>query len=435
DAIMFWYPVYRLNAILLFITAIISTLTLVGLYRVLPEAFSLKSPDQLQQIIDEQTAALQIANQKLKESEEQFKALVNNNPDLITLMSDKLEYKFVNDTIKNMSGLKDEDYFGKTPKDVLPDHPHTEMFTEQLQKVVDTKEIVEYEIGTISSRKGFGYFAVNMIPYFNKLKEIIGVITITKDVTSIRNNEKALNQNIDELKVLSKRLEYKRNVLQDFAYIVSHNLRSPTGNLMALINLNKKTQDPQKKEIIVEKIFDVASQLGRTVQELSEVVNINQNMSAEKEWLRFEDILQNQIISLSAQIMQSEATVSFDFSACEGIQYSKVYLESIFLNLLTNSLKYASPERKPVIFFSSNIDEKGVITLVCKDNGLGIDLNKYGNKIFSLHKTFHQHADSRGVGLFITKNQIKSMGGSISVESEPDKGASFIIKFNEFDLS
>jgi len=434
DAIMFWYPLYRLNATLLFVTALISTATLIGLYKILPEAFNLKSPAQLQKIIDDQTAALQIANQKLRDSEEQFKTLVNNNPDLITLMSKDLKYKFINDSIKSITTLNDEDFIDKTPREVLPNHPHTDLFIEQLEHAIETSQIVNYEVGTISTKRGFGYFSVNMIPLFNKQYEVENVLTITKDVTQIKNNEKALKKNIDDLSKLSKRLEYKRNVLQDFAYIVSHNLRSPTGNLIALIELCKKTEQPDKKAIVIDKIFDVAAQLTNTVQELSEVVNINQNLETKKEWLRFEDILQNQITSLTAQIMESKADIQYNFNSCEGIHYSKVYLESIMLNLLTNALKYASPNRTPEIFFSSTINEKGLISLRCKDNGLGIDLNKYGSKIFSLHKTFHQHKDSRGVGLFITKNQVKSMGGSISVESEPDKGATFIINFNEFEL-
>jgi sensor histidine kinase regulating citrate/malate metabolism len=101
------------------------------------------------------------------------------------------------------------------------------------------------------------------------------------------------------------------------------------------------------------------------------------------------------------------------------------------LNLLTNALKYASPNRIPEIYFETNISETGLITLVCTDNGQGIDMIKHGNKLFSLHKTFHNHPDARGVGLFITRNQIESLGGSIHAISEVDKGTTFIIHFNE----
>ena len=167
---------------------------------------------------------------------------------------------------------------------------------------------------------------------------------------------------------------------------------------------------------------------------MNKLVNINQNMEMERQELSFAEILENTMVSLSAQITATHAEITYNFSACELINYPKMYLESILLNLLTNSLKYSSKERIPKISFISNKEENGLITLECKDNGLGIDLARYGKKIFSLHKTFHNNPDAKGIGLFITKHQIKSLGGSITVESEVNKGATFFIKFNEIEV-
>jgi PAS domain S-box-containing protein len=434
DADMFWFPLYRLNAVFLFITAVISAATVVALYKNLPAAFSLKSPEQFQKIIDEQTAILQLTNQRLKASEEQFKALVNNNPDIITLMGSNLQYKFVNDSLGMISFKNLNDYIGKTPTEMLPHHPHATTFTEKLQYVIDAGENVLYEVESFVAKRGACYFSVQMIPLFDKLENVSDILTITKDITEIKLNEIKLNDTIDELNKLTKRLEYKRNTLQDFTYIVSHNLRSPTGNLISLIDLYKRTTDLQKKELLLSKIFDVSHQLGNTVHDLSEVLNINQNAVLQKEVLHFETIVASQITSLASQIMDAEASITFDFSACETILYPKVYLESIILNLLTNALKYSSAERRPEIVFTTTKNRKGLISLYCKDNGQGIDLKKYGSKIFSLHKTFHNNPDAKGVGLFITKNQIKSMGGSITVQSEVDKGTTFTVHFNEIEL-
>ena len=434
DASMFWFPLYRLNAVLLFITAIISAATVFALYKNLPIAFSLKSPEQLQKIIDEQTATLKLTNQRLKASEEQFKALVNNNPDIITLMGSDLQYKFVNDSLALISFKGLQEYIGKTPFEVLPHHPHTTKFTEHLQFVIDTGEKVQYELESFVSKRGACFFSVQMIPLFDKSEKVTDVLTLTKDISETKLNEIKLNDTIDELFKLSKKLEYKRNTLQNFTYIVSHNLRSPTGNLISLINLYQRTTDIQKKELLLSKIFDVSKQLDNTVHDLSEVLNVNPNVEMQQEILRFDTIVASQITSLASQIMVSEASITSDFSACETIFYPKIYLESIILNLLTNALKYSSAERKPIIKVTTKKDPDGLISLYCKDNGMGIDLKKYGDKIFSLYKTFHNNPDSKGVGLFITKNQIKSMGGSITVHSEPDKGTIFEIHFNETEL-
>ena len=434
DAIMFWCPLYRLNAALLFITAIVSSCTIIVLYKVLPQAFNLKSPQQLQKIIDEQTNDLNEYNQKLKESEQQFKALVNKNPDVITLIDKNLRYKFVNDSLCSLYGRELESFIGKSPLEALPNYPNSIIFTEHIKETFKTGKPVNYEVTALYENKGQVYYAVEIIPLFDNQGQVNEVLTISKDITKTRNDEAHLKDTIHRLDKLSKRMEFKRNVLQNFAYIVSHNLRSPTGNLVALIDIYKRTTDEKKKNELIGKFFDVTVQLSNTVHNLSDVVNINQNMEMERQELLFKEILQNTMVSLSAQITATHAEITYDFSACETINYPKMYLESIILNLLTNALKYSSKERTPKVSFISNKEENGLITLECKDNGLGIDLEKYGKKVFSLHKTFHNNPDAKGIGLFITKHQIKSLGGSITVESEVDKGATFFIKFNEIEV-
>jgi signal transduction histidine kinase len=103
-------------------------------------------------------------------------------------------------------------------------------------------------------------------------------------------------------------------------------------------------------------------------------------------------------------------------------------LESIFQNLLSNAIKYRAPNRKAKIHFETNVRNEAV-ELRVTDNGQGIDLKKFGDKLFGLHRTFHNHDEARGVGLFLIKTQIESMGGSISAESQVGKGTTFIIQF------
>jgi signal transduction histidine kinase len=104
-------------------------------------------------------------------------------------------------------------------------------------------------------------------------------------------------------------------------------------------------------------------------------------------------------------------------------------LESILLNFLSNSIKYASPERLPIINFNT-IQKNNAIELSISDNGIGIDISKYHDRLFGMYKTFHGNKDARGIGLFITKNQIDAMGGKVEVFSEVNVGTTFKITFS-----
>jgi signal transduction histidine kinase len=101
-------------------------------------------------------------------------------------------------------------------------------------------------------------------------------------------------------------------------------------------------------------------------------------------------------------------------------------MDSVVLNLLTNAIKYRSPERDSFAQISGKVEKQHFILSIA-DNGLGIDLQRHGNKLFGMYKTFHTHEDSRGVGLFMTKNQIDAMGGRIEVSSEVNIGTTFKI--------
>src|SRR5690606_37667081 len=100
----------------------------------------------------------------------------------------------------------------------------------------------------------------------------------------------------------------------------------------------------------------------------------------------------------------------------------------IIQNLISNAIKYKNPDRAPVILIESYI-ENNIVKLRVKDNGLGIDLERNGDKIFGFRKTFHKHPDAKGLGLFITRNQIETLGGKIYVESKPNIGTTFTIEF------
>ncbi|WP_299252022.1 ATP-binding protein [uncultured Lacinutrix sp.] len=185
-----------------------------------------------------------------------------------------------------------------------------------------------------------------------------------------------------------------------------------------------------KKVVLFEKFETVINHLTETLNTLIKALKSKNEGVENMETITFDDILIKTKEILSGQILKTDAKITSDFSKSPNIEYNKFYLESIFLNLLSNAIKYKSEDRAPEIFIQSVIED-GVQKIAFKNNGLGINLKRHGHKMFGLNKVFHRHPDAKGVGLFMTKVQIESLGGSITVESEVNTGSSFKINFNK----
>jgi signal transduction histidine kinase len=78
---------------------------------------------------------------------------------------------------------------------------------------------------------------------------------------------------------------------------------------------------------------------------------------------------------------------------------------------------------------ASTHQKENYTTLIFQDFGIGIDLNRNRDKVFGLYQRFHNYPDSKGLGLYLVKSQVEAMGGTISIESEVDKGTTFTLIF------
>lgn len=248
------------------------------------------------------------------------------------------------------------------------------------------------------------------------------------DITERKKSEDELLRSKQSLEAIAVKLQEQNRQLDEFAHIISHNLRSPVGNIKALISLLDANSSLLDYQQIFEKIKTVSSNLGETMNELMETLKVKTDTDIPRIEIRFKEVFDKVIQSLEGELIQQSASITFDFNDAPRIYYSKAYLESIFQNLLTNALKYSSPKRKPEIKVTTSTVETG-IELRVQDNGLGIDMQKHGGKLFGLHKTFHEHKDAKGVGLFLVKTQVEALGGTIAAESELDQGTTFIIQF------
>jgi PAS domain S-box-containing protein len=226
------------------------------------------------------------------------------------------------------------------------------------------------------------------------------------------------------------KLTKQNTQLASFAQIASHNLRAPVSNLNSLLDLYDICETTEEKEITFSKFRTVIAHLSETLNTLIEVIKIKETKQSriEIKTLSFSKKFKKTEEIISEEINRLNAVITSNFSAVDTIKYNESYLESIFINLISNSLKYSSPERPLKIEVTTTINE-GKIELKITDNGLGIDLKKHGHKLFGLNQVFHRHKDSKGVGLYIVKNQIESLKGTISCTSKINKGTTFTITF------
>jgi PAS domain S-box-containing protein len=249
------------------------------------------------------------------------------------------------------------------------------------------------------------------------------------DISARKKSEENILDSKSNLEGVTLQLQEQNRKLDEFAHIISHNLRAPVKNIQALINLLDNQSEISDYKLIFDKLKNVAKNLGETMNELMDTLKVKTQSHVDLSEIRFKEVLDKVVQSLEGELIVAQASVTFDFNEAPTINYSKPYLESIFQNLLTNAVKYRSPNRKPSVHFRSYMTDNH-LELQVTDNGQGIDLEKFGDKLFGLHKTFHTHQEARGVGLFLVKTQVEALGGSISVNSEVDKGTTFTIRFN-----
>ena len=227
------------------------------------------------------------------------------------------------------------------------------------------------------------------------------------------------------LNLTSIDLRNKIEQLEEFNRIVAHNLRGPVGNILQLSEMLH--EEKEAVDFYVPLLKEASASLDSTVKDLIKILEIKLNKSIAFQHCFFEEIVSKVKSMLNIQIYNQGIRFITAFEV-ESIDYPSVYLESILYNLISNAIKYRKQRAIPEVKLRTYIEDERVV-LEVSDNGLGIDLKKYGHQIFKLNKIFHKGFDSKGLGLFILKNQIETLGGSISVKSEPDIGSTFKVVF------
>ncbi|MBI1185258.1 PAS domain S-box protein [bacterium] len=355
----------------------------------------------------------------LEQSEDRFRRLAENSPNVIFRFAvhPELQLEYVSPVVEDMFGYQPEELYrlGKYPEHIFFEKRLANIFGNYFIKGQWQKSII------CQLRKADGkliWVDIKSVPVYNDKDEIIAFEGVISDIDTLKQSEQKLLDQKTEL--ITKNTE-----LEQFTYIASHDLRSPVINFNALLQMFDRDGMTQHNLALLNKLDLTSGKLYETLHDLMDVIALQKRSTSPFEKLNFNTVITDIITQLSEPINESEAQIVL-YLAVETVVYVRIHLKSIIQNLITNAIKYRSELHNCEICISTKrLDD--MILLKVEDNGLGIDMDKFGDRIFGMFQVFHSGKGGKGLGLFIIKKQIEQLGGKIRVESELNKGTTFFI--------
>lgn len=332
---------------------------------------------------------------------------------------ESFSFTFISKKVEQILGYKPYEWINDN--NFWKEHIHPEDRDRAVEYCLSqTKERLNHDIEyRMIAKNGGSVWLRDMVNIVFENGKALSLRGIMIEITKAKNVENDLNNSFNLVTKQNERL-------LNFSYIISHNLRSHTSNIASIVSLIEASESELEKEHLMQLLVTVSNLLSETMDHLNEVINIRTNISLFSESLNLHQYIENALKIFTKKIISKAVIVSNLIPNDLIINYNSAYLESILFNLISNAIRYGHPERQTLITIEWVIDKDKKI-LKISDNGIGIDMIKNANKIFGMYKTFSDYPDSKGVGLFITKNQIEAMGGTITIESQPNVGTIFKI--------
>ncbi|HEY8659459.1 MAG TPA: PAS domain-containing sensor histidine kinase [Hanamia sp.] len=342
---------------------------------------------------------------------------VQLSPDMICIAGYDGFFKKINPAVSNTLGYTQEELFSKPINEFV---------------------YIEDKVATIESRESVKR-SIPLIDFENRYVTKSGEI-VWLSWTSIGIEEKQVVFAIAKNITHKKRLEEDRNLLltdlteinnelKQLAYTTAHDLRSPVNSLLSIFSLidNKKVDNEEVVELL-DILKQSTESLRNTLDNYLDTLIQKRSLNIKVNKISLTESFDTVLRSLRSLIIDTKTEIILDFTKADVVNFNKTYLDSIFLNLISNSIKYAKPNTYPKIsLHSENVN--GVVVLVIKDEGLGFDMEKVKDRIFGFSQTFHDNKDSKGIGLYLVYNHLASLGGHIDIDSRINEGATFTITF------
>ena len=306
--------------------------------------------------------------------------------------------------------------------DLIPIKTHAAKILKQDREVISTGETLIIPEQEFTDVKGITHlFHTTKVQFTNAATSEKMVLGIAEDITGQKEAE-------TERSTITAELILRNQSLEKFTYIVSHNLRAPVANIMGLSDVLQIPSLVEEERVdMTAKLQTCSDKLNSVVIDLNNILQIDRKETRKKETIKLSEIVTDVELGFGGLVSKEGIKIKSDFSEINKVFTIKDYIYSVFFNLISNSIKFRRQDTKSEIHITSSMSN-GHLQIVFKDNGLGIDLEKRSKDVFGLYKRFHLDIDGKGMGLFMVKAQVESLGGNISLLSQVNKGTEFKIE-------
>lgn len=383
-----------------------------------------EAEQQLRALNSNLEAIIAERTRELRESNRRNQIFVNGAPSAIAMFDTEMRYIAASDRWLRDYRLDGKTLIGRSHYDVFPEiGDDWKQVHQDCLRGTATRNNCELFRRADGSQM---WLMWDVRPWYVSEEKIGGVLMYTADISELVLQEQ-------EIRTLLTTTNDQNERLRNFAHIVSHNLRSHAGNISMLLDIMSK-QYPEFGNIeIVRMLMQSSDSLKETIRHLNEVVAIHTGDASSLKGLSPHQYVERAMQTVSALAHAQGVVLENRVDPELAVYAYEAYMDSIVLNMLTNAIKYNDPKKQSRFVTVSSQTIGDMVVLSFQDNGMGMDLQIVGDRLFGMYKTFHNHPDARGVGLFITRNQIEAIGGKIEVESAPGEGTTFHIHLKSFE--
>lgn len=366
-------------------------------------------------------------NKELNAIKDRLSFIATHTDNMVILTNAQQQIDWVNAAFEKVTGHHLHEIAGLRPGDLLQRSDIDQASKARMKAaIVSGESCVERVVNY--TKHGLPYHVeVQIYPIKNASGQVTHYISLQRDITERKKLEAERDSHMLDLEQAIADVKSRNDRLHNFSNVLSHNIRSHTSNIMALVKLIQMHPLPDGAVKFFEVLDRSVHNLDETIRNLNSTISSNIDPRVDKEEVDLTKLLSKIRESLSVDIDEANVTLDCRCEECSFLWADKALLESIVTNLITNAIKYRSKNRVPIVKIESELNESAYVLRV-SDNGQGIDLNRHGNDVFGMYKTFNSEGKGQGIGLYLTRNQVDMMGGSIAVESALEVGTTFTVK-------